>query len=263
MNAARMGVLVLAVVAAGLAALLARGLVSSNKEAPTPQVAQLPTTEVLVASTDLGRGSRLKSGDFRWQAWPQNSLASNVITRAQRPDAVEKLTGQLARVPIANGEPVTETKLVDLKNGGFMSALINPGMRAIAIGIGPESSAGGFILPNDRVDVILTYKVRDELNGEETTRSETILRNVHVLAIDQRFKEEDGEQVAIGKTATLELGSRQAEILALSQEQGRITLALRGLAGDEQQSADSGHAKSEGSIVRVVRYGAERTVRVR
>lgn len=262
MNAARMGVLALAVVAAGLAALLARGLMSSN-ETPVQQVEQTPTTEVLVASTDLGRGSRLSAGDFRWQSWPQGSLGANTITRAQRPDAVEKLAGHLARVAIANGEPITDVKLVDLKEGGFMSALIEPGMRAVAVGIAPETGAGGFILPNDRVDVILTYKQRDEENGEDTTRSETILRNVHVLAIDQRFKEEGGDEVAIGKTATLELAPHQTEILTLSQAQGTITLALRSLAGDERKSADDDSARSEGSVVRVVRYGAEKTVRVR
>lgn len=262
MNAARMGVLVLAVVAAGLAALLARGLVSSN-EAPVQQVEQAPTTEVLVAATDLERGARLTGGDFRWQAWPQGSLGANAITRAQRPDAAEKLTGHLARVAIANGEPITETKLVDLKNGGFMSALIEPGMRAVAVSIAPETGAGGFILPNDRVDVILTYKQRDEETGVDTTHSDTILRNVHVLAIDQRFKEEGGEEVAIGKTATLELAPLQAEVLTLSQAEGTITLALRSLAGEARKSADDDVAKSEGSVVRVVRYGVEKTVRVR
>lgn len=262
MNAARMGVLVLAVVAAGLAALLARGLVSSN-EAPVQQVEQTPTTEVLVAATDLARGARLTAGDFRWQAWPQGSLGANTITRAQRPDAAEKLTGHLARVAIANGEPIAETKLVDLKNGGFMSALIEPGMRAVAVSIAPETGAGGFILPNDRVDVILTYKQRDEESGVDTTHSETILRNVHVLAIDQRFKEEGGEEVAIGKTATLELAPHQAEVLTLSQAEGTITLTLRSLAGEARKSADDDGAKSEGSVVRVVRYGVEKTVRVR
>lgn len=263
MNAARIGVLVLAVVAAGLAALLARGLVSSNKQAPVEQAAQAPTTEILVAATDLQRGSKLSGGDFRWQSWPQSSLGANLITRAQMPNAAEALAGRLARTPIANGEPITEAKLVDLKNGGFLSALINPGMRAVAIPIAPETSAGGFILPNDRVDVILTSRQRDEQAGQDTNRSETILRNVRILAIDQRFKDESGEQVVIGKTATLELSSRQAEVIALAQAQGTVSLALRGFAGADQDTLDEDVAKSEGSVVRVVRYGAERTVRVR
>lgn len=262
MNAARMGVLVLAVVAAGLAALLARGLVSSGKEAPAPQAVQAPTTEVLVASTDLQRGSRISAGDLRWQSWPKTSLSPTLITRDQRPDAIEKLSGDLARAPIANGEPVTKEKLVDLKTGGFMSALIDPGKRAVALPVSPETSAGGFVLPNDRVDVILTSKQRDETNGNEAVRSDTILHNVRVLAIDQRFKEEGGDQVAIGKTATLELGPRQAELLALAQAQGTVSLALRGLASADQASGDD-DVKTEGSVVRVVRYGVEKMVRVR
>lgn len=263
MNAARLGVLVLAVVAAGLAALLARSLVSSNKEAPAEQVQQVPTTEILVAATDLERGAALKAGDFRWQAWPQGAAGANLIVRAQQPDAADKLAGRLARAPIANGEPITEAKLVDLKNGGFMSALIGPGMRAVAVPISPETGVGGFILPNDHVDVVLTYHQREQTNSEDVVKSETILHNVHVLAIDQRFKEEGGEQVAIGKTATLELSAKQVEVLALSQAQGTISLSLRGLAGADQQANEDDAAKSDGSIVRVVRYGAEKSIRVR
>lgn len=254
----------MAVVAAGLAALLARGLMSSSTPAPTPQVAQAPTADVLVAATDLDRGSRLSAGDFRWQNWPQASLASNFITRQTKPDAVAALTGSLARVSMSNGEPVTEAKLVNVSKGGFMSALIDPGMRAVAITIAPETGAGGFILPNDHVDVILIRRVQQEgVHGsQDAVRSDTILRDVRILAIDQRFKDDSGDEVAVGKTATLELTAPQAEMLSASQLEGTLILSLRGLAEPDRKSAETAE-KDTSSIIRVIRYGAEKTVRVR
>jgi len=263
-NGARIGVLILAIVAAGLAALLARGLVSSKPE-PAQPVAVQPTKEVLVASTSIDRGVKLNSSNLRWQTWPASTqLGPELITKDARPDAIDVMSGFITRSAFANGEPIVEARLVDLKNGGFMSALISPGMRAVAIPVSPETSAGGFILPNDHVDLILTRRVEESGNqGKETIRGDTILRNVRVLAVDQRFKEE-GDQVAIAKTATLELSSAQAELVAAAQVQGTISLALRSIEADKE-AADTGDdtAKTEGAVVRIVRYGTEKTVRVR
>ncbi|MCE9650602.1 MAG: Flp pilus assembly protein CpaB [Parvibaculum sp.] len=260
-----MGVLVLAVVAAGLAALLARGLVSSGGDAPAqPQVVQAPTTEVLVASTNIDRGSRLTSGDLRWQSWPDTALGEGFVTRKQKPDAIAAMTGSLARSSMANGEPVTEGKLVDVKSGGFMSALLTPGKRAVAIVISPETGAGGFVLPNDRVDIVQTRRISQEgPNGpEEIVQGEMLLQNIRVLAIDQRFKDDGGEQVAIGKTATVELTPAQAEAVAVAQVEGPLILSLRGLS---ENAGEVGEERQEGltSVIRVVRYGAEKTVRVK
>lgn len=263
MNAARIGVLVLAVVAAGLAALLARGLMGPSK-VEEPQVAQPASMEILVASTDIQPGQRLASQNLRWQSWPAGSVPPNFITRAQQPEAVTTLTSTLARQPITNGEPVTMAKIIDPKNGGLMSALISPGMRAVAVPISPETSAGGFILPNDRVDVLLTRKVEEktETGNEEVVRGETILVNIRVLAIDQSFKTDGDASVAVGKTATLELTNLQAESLAIAQAQGTVSMALRGLGESETAVADK-PKDDNGNVVRVVRYGSERTVRVR
>ncbi|HEX7775695.1 MAG TPA: Flp pilus assembly protein CpaB [Parvibaculum sp.] len=254
----------MAVVAAGLAALLARGLMSPPAPAPVQQTVQAPTSDVLVASTDIDRGTRMSTGDFRWQSWPQSSLSPSFITRQMKPDAITELTGSLARVSIANGEPISDGKLVNMSKGGFMSALINPGMRAVAIPIAPETGAGGFILPNDHVDVILTRRVQQEgaRGTQDAVRSDTILRDIRVLAIDQRFKDDSSDEVALGKTATLELTAPQAEMLTASQAEGTIALSLRGLAEPDQKTAEVGD-KDTATIMRVIRYGAEKTVRVR
>lgn len=252
MNAARIGVLVLAIVAAGLAAFLARGLVSSGKEeAVAEKVVEEPTTEVLVAVSNLQLGQRLTSGDLRWQRWPEASMNAAYITRAAKPTAIEEYTDSVARMSVLSGEPVTAEKLVNLSNAGFMSALIEPGMRAIAVEITPQTSAGGFILPNDRVDIV------------DVNKGQTVLRNVRVLAIDQRFNEE-GDQVAVGRTATLELTPAQVELISVAETESRLALSLRSmgeqdLAGTELDTPD----RNGGSVVKIVRYGVAQSVRVK
>lgn len=252
MNAARIGVLVLAIVAAGLAAFLARGLVSSGKEeAVTEKVVEEPTTEVLVAVSNVQLGQRVAGGDLRWQRWPEASMNPAYITRTAKPTAIEEYTGSVARAPVLSGEPVTAEKLVNLSNAGFMSALIEPGMRAIAVEITPQTSAGGFILPNDRVDIV------------DVNKGQTVLRNVRVLAIDQRFNEQ-GEQVAVGRTATLELTPAQVELISVAETESRLALSLRSmgeqdLAGTELDMPD----RNGGSVVKIVRYGIAQSVRVK
>ena len=135
-----------------------------------------------------------------------------------------------------------------------MSAILPRGMRAVSTKISPETGAGGFILPNDRVDVILTKKEKNEsIGGSETFNSETILANVRVLAIDQTVKEEDGRQVVVGKTATLELAPEQAEVLTLAEQMGEMSLALRSLA-DAAPGSEDDRVYRSGSI-KVVKFG--------
>src|SRR5690606_20707292 len=175
-NAARIGVLVLAVVAAGIAALLARGLMSSGPEEPVAEkVIEEPTTEVLVSASNLQLGEKVRSSDLRWQRWPDAALNPAYITRAQQPGAVEEYSNSVAGIGRLSGEPVTAATLVNPSGAGSMSALIDPGTRAIAIEITTQTSAGGFILPNDRVDIV------------DVDKGQTIPRNIRVLAIDQRF----------------------------------------------------------------------------
>jgi pilus assembly protein CpaB len=250
-SAARIGVLVLAIVAAGLAALLARGLMSSDTEQPVTQVVEEPTSEVLVAVNNLDVGQRVSASDLRWQRWPEAAMNSAYISRTQKPTAIEEFTNSVARSAVLSGEPVTVEKLVTLSGAGFMSALIEPGMRAAAIAITPETSAGGFILPNDRVDVV------------DVEKGQTLLRNVRVLAIDQRFNEKAGEQVVVGRTATLELTPAQVELVAVAQSDRPLSLSLRSMADGESTAEDDTTRNLGGSVVKVVRYGTTQSVRVK
>jgi len=259
-NSARIGVLVLAIIAAGLAAFLVRGLVSSKDDQPQQVMADTSSSEVLVAAVPMEVGQRVNSTDLRWQSWPASAVNPVFITRQLAPGAVEQFTNTIARAPIAAGEPVTSEKLIDPNNAGFMSAIIRPGMRAVALTIAPETGAGGFILPNDHVDIIATTKTENEGRpGDTSMRSVTLMRNIRVLAIDQTFKDA-GAQVALGRTATVEVTPGQAESLSLAASEGTLSLALRSLSEGEVEE-DS--ANAEGSTVKIVRFGIENFVRVK
>jgi pilus assembly protein CpaB len=260
MKAARLVVLGVAVVAGGVAALLA-GRSEKPPEAPAPQQAQIPSVEVLVAKGDIGLGQTVSGGDMQWVSWPANAASGNFITKTNRPDALESLAGAIARAPFVAGEPIRDAKLVQAKGSGFMAAILPPGMRAASVAIAPETGAGGFILPNDRVDVILTQRDRaaEKATGSEVQVSETILKNIRVLAIDQNVEEKNGQRVVIGKTATLELSPGQAESLSLAQKLGSISLALRSIS-DASAKDDDDKSRGTGSGVNIVRFGVGTSV---
>jgi pilus assembly protein CpaB len=251
MNTARIVVLTIAVGAGGIAAYLASG---SDKRPPPAQTAQLQTVDVLVAKSDIPLGQAVTANDVAWQAWPADTASSSFIRRDQRPDATTQLAGSIARSPFIAGEPIREPKLVSANGSGFMAAILPTGMRAISTEISPETGAGGFILPNDRVDVILSKREKnaDRSNGD-SVNSETILGNVRVLAVDQTIEEKNGQKVVVGKTATLELKPEQAETLARSRQMGTLSLALRSLA-DANAPANSTDDQRRDSV-NVVRYG--------
>jgi pilus assembly protein CpaB len=250
MNTARIVVLAVAVGAGGLAAYLASG---SDKKPQPAQTAQLPTVDVLVAKSEIQLGQAVTANEVAWQAWPASAASSSFIRRDQRPNATTELAGSIARSPFIAGEPIREPKLVSAKGSGFMAAILPTGMRAISTEISPETGAGGFILPNDRVDVILSRREKNADHPSDSVNSETILSNVRVLAIDQTIEEKNGQKVVVGKTATLELKPDQAESLARSRQMGTLSLALRSLADANapESSADDQRRDS----INVVRYG--------
>jgi pilus assembly protein CpaB len=158
------------------------------------------------------------------------------------------------------GEPIREAKLIKANGSGFMAAILPSGMRAVSTEISPETGAGGFILPNDHVDVILSRRDREaeKSSGHDSFVSETILNNIRVLAIDQAVEEKNGQKVVVGKTATLELAPRQAETLALSRQLGTVSLALRSLA-DGSKPATEDKSQPRGIGINTVRFGVTTT----
>jgi pilus assembly protein CpaB len=234
MNTKRLVVLGIALVAASGAALLARGMMGGGTPKVEAKVApQIVMSEVLVANTALQPGQALSADQVRWEKWPANSVDSSFITHDAVSSVDDAVKGTVVRTPIISGQPITNTEIVHANAAGFMAAMLNPGMRAVSITITTDSGAGGFILPNDRVDLILTQKTGGDVPH---VRVHTILQNVRVLAVDQTFKQDKDTKTVIAKTATLELTPLQAEQVARAQNQGMLSLSLRPLGDDAANS---------------------------
>jgi pilus assembly protein CpaB len=257
MNTARIVVLLIALGAGGVAAYLASGADNKPAAPAAPVAAQLETVDVLVAKSDIGLGQAIKPEDLQWQTWPAATASSAFIRRSDRPDATSQFAGWIARAAFIAGEPIREQKLVKADGAGFMAAVLTTGMRAVATELSPENGSGGFILPNDRVDVILTQhdKSQDRAGGSDLVVSRVILSNVRVLAIDQAPKEKDGQNTLLGRTVLLELKAEQTATLAAARQAGTLSLALRSIAdANAVEVQDDGTAKRAVSL-NVVRYG--------
>ena len=263
MNLARMAVVAVALVAAMGAAFVALNLQPEKAEpviiTAAPAEPPIKLAEVLVTSRDLSMGEAVDEA-LDWQSWPEDGIGPTLIRKADRPDAIETLKGSLARQSFFAGEPVRESKLIR-SDQGFMSAVLPAGKRAVAVQIAADTSAGGFVLPNDHVDVIMTRRVSSSENRGDQVLTETVLRNLRVLAIDQTIQEKDGEKVVVGSTATLEVDPDQAEALTAAQQiADRLVLSLRSLA--DSVPGSPGYAafllaqeNARNGKIRVVRYG--------
>lgn len=257
MKAARLVVLGVAIAAGGVAAYLA-----SHGRNPAPPPAKAPvvsieTVQVLVAKTNLSRGDVIAANQIGWEVWPKNSTNGNFIVKSAQPAAVSHLTGAIVRVPLAAGQPIFEPMVVLAKGSGFLAAVLPKGMRAVALDIAADNAAGGFILPEDHVDILLTRhdKAAEKVTGNEKIVTDTILRNVRVLAVDQAVEEKSGQKVAVGRTATVELTPQQAETLAMSRQLGTISLALRSLVDSQSSAPEGGEASDHAPSMHTVRFG--------
>jgi pilus assembly protein CpaB len=268
--------LIILLVAAG-AAIAAVFLVRSA-QTPAPAAAaiaveapkkEVPTKQILVARLAIPVGKFIVADDLKWQDWPEASPTGVFIDKKTDAEGLEKMVGAVARFELVEGEPVTVTKLIHSGDQSFMAAMLTPGMRAASIEISPETAAGGFILPNDHIDVILTREI--ETNGvqKQSVRSDMILQNVRVLAIDGIYAappKEGQAAVLIGTRATLELSQPDTSLLSTAKKSGDVSFSLRSIADIQSPSgatapgrvyrdgASSGGA-AEG--VRVYRYGTE------
>jgi pilus assembly protein CpaB len=252
MKVARVLVLGVALAAGGAAALLVGG--DDEKPAAPEPVATIATIDVLIAKGDIAMGTAVAAADLEWQAWPAASTGPTYITKKDQPNAIEEFAGAITRAPFTAGEPIREGKLIKANGAaGYMAAILPSGMRAISTEISPETGAGGFILPNDRVDVILSRRASDNRANSKPV-SETILTNVRVLAIDQTVEEKNGQRVVVGKTATIELTPRQAETLAQSRQLGTLSLALRSLL-DASKTAEPDDRDQKQTEINTIRFG--------
>ncbi|MBB4798077.1 pilus assembly protein CpaB [Brevundimonas bullata] len=194
--------------------------------------------------------------------------ATDMATGGAKADYI----GAVVREPILAGEPIVGRKIVRAGDGGYMAAYLEPGMRAMAIRVTVETAAGGFILPGDRADVLLTREVKTPGGsaGSETTKfvAATVMQNVKVLAIDQNTRAAENEQAVVGATATLEVSGRDAEVLALAKSEGELSLVLRsyadtaGPSGRVPGATSRGNGPASGGVVRVYREGAIEAVAV-
>lgn len=234
MKTARLAVLGVAVVAGLGAAYLMMG----SKPEPQPvRVVQAPAPPpkpreaVLVAAHDISFGSVLTDADMRWQPWPEGAIPPGSFGQIEDPNAIAQVRNRIVRANVEAGDPLLADRLQKRNGSGYLAAVLPPGMRAVAIDLTDQgkSAAGGFILPNDRVDVIRTFHPDD---APGSFASETILANVRVLAIGQNVQEKAGERTVIGSTATLEMTAPEAEKVILAQRTGQLTLSLRSTSDD-------------------------------
>jgi len=250
---------------------------------------------VLVAARDVPVGKRLDAGDMEWKEWPIDGLnpayvtdgsvalpaaappaggeaeaaralenqvegAAATVTRAVNAiagtGAQSDFIGAVVREGFVAGEPIVARKIVRSGDSGFLAAYLEPGMRAMAIRVSVETAAGGFILPGDRVDVIMTRELRNnnqEGGSAQRHTTTTVMQNVKVLAVDQTTQARDDAQSVVGATATLEVSPGDAEVLSLARAEGDLSLVLRSYADAAGPSGRTGRMASGNGDTRVVR----------
>ena len=287
-------VLIAAVSAIGLAVVMQKAIGGKPAPAPVVQAAApvgKPMTQVLVAKRDLAIGERLTAADVTWQAWPSDTVNAAFITNGAADPTPTKATakaakavgdaaegmiggvtpekaveGAIVRDPILAGEPITPRKIVRGGEGGYLSVVLSPGKRAMAVPVTSETAVGGFILPGDRVDVIQTRDAQavgeGEGGGAKKTIAETIIQNVRVLALDQATAAEKDAKTIVASTATLEVGPVEAEALAKAKAAGPVTLTLRAYT-DLGGPSGLAVASQESAVVRINRGGQTSNISVR
>jgi pilus assembly protein CpaB len=294
MNAVRITILAVAFVAAIAVAFLVRSMATRGHTpppvaaaaAPAPQ----PVSRVLTARMDLPVGTRLSPDNMAWQDWPANGVNPAFITDGAAPVAVaqsgaagaahhaqevandalsgnqamQAVAGAIVRVAMVRGQPIMASSIVRGGQGGFMSVVLGPGMRAMSVPVTVEAAAGGFVLPGDRVDVLTGHAARD---ADQGFTAEVVERNVRVLAVDQQTQPAAGAQAIVGAVVTLEIPESDIEVIARAKAQGNVMLALRSYSDYAGPTGRAGpqHAANgadQGNSVRIFRAGASSQVTV-
>lgn len=238
MDVKKIVLLVGALLIAGVTAVMAKNMFSG---ASAPQAQAGPATvpagpEVLVATRTLPVGTIIDAESFRYQPWPQGLVQDAYYTRGEADP--QSLMGTVVRNEISAGQPLTQSAIVRPGERGFLAAALGPGMRAVTVAVSATSGVAGFVFPGDRVDLVLTQEVPGGGDGAPLRASETIIRNIRVLAVDQRLdsRNEAGNQVAqTVSTVTFEATPKIAEKIAVAQTIGQLSLSLRSLADNNAE----------------------------
>jgi len=253
MRARTLILIFLAILLAGGTAFLARNYLATERtrtiEEAKPLALAQPSKSVLVAHVDIKRGQILRAEDLSWQVWPEGGLDKNYIVLGGPPVPArtpESFVGYVARNPIMEGEPITDARVIAPGTKGFLAAVLRPGMRALSVPVTITSGIAGFIFPGDQVDLLLTYGVPAAVlgGGYEHKVIETVMRDIRVIAIDQRMESKQGEAVP-AHTATFEVTPKQSEIIALATRLGEMFLTLRSLVPTPEEAAATEQAASE------------------
>lgn len=244
MDKKKLILLVVALVVAVGTALMARSMFAGTATPTVEAAAKQPEgPRVLVATRKLPVGTIITADALQFKLWPAEMVQDAYFVEGQAD--MNQLLGTVSRFPITAGQPVTQGALVKPGDRGFLAAALGPGMRAVTIPVSAKTAVAGFIFPGDRVDLLLTQSVAGE--GEAFSAAETVLRNLRILATDQRTdaQEVDGKTV-VSKTSlvTIEATPRIAEKIAVAQKLGSLSLALRPLA-DTRAELDRAIAKGE------------------
>lgn len=234
--------ILLALLIAGATVQFTRSVMVQNRAAPAPAETAAPApkaTRILVAASDLPAGTLVQPAHLRWRVWPDDDgLERTYMVEGAR--TIEEFAGAVVHQGLRAGEPVAAGRLVKPDDRGFLAAVLTPGMRAVSVAVNGVTGIGGFVFPGDRVDLILTQRIKGQDNeagggAPDRRASETVLSDVRVLAMDQRSNDQKGE-AKLAQIATLEVTPRQAEAVALAAELGHVSLSLRSLG---QPAADT------------------------
>ena len=233
MDVKKLALLIGALVIAVVTAVMAKNMFAG---AGAEQAAAAPAPvgpKVLVAKKALPAGTIIDPESLSYQPWPKELMQSAYYVEGAPDGDPKKLLGTVVRYPITAGQPVTRGSLVGPQDRGFLAAALGPGMRAMTVPVNVNSSVAGFVFPGDHVDIVLTQNVSGGGEGPPLKVSETIIRNVRVLATDQRITEKDADgktQVRTFSNVTFEVTPKLVEKIAVAQSLGQLSLSLRSIA---------------------------------
>ncbi len=259
MSARQLIVLVIAAIAAIGALLLIRGMGGRNAAPPDANAEAVSGQQVLVAARDIQQGVALTPSDLAIAAFPEQSVSPSFITLAAQPSAQNEYVGAITRRTFVQGEPITVGAVLQPDGHGAMAAQLEPGRRAVSVEISNTTAAGGYIQPNDRVDVIMSRTVSQ--GNQQGGESQIVLQDVRVLAMGETTQPPTGSDPpaqASANLAVLELTPQEARALTMADQMGDISLALRGVQAETVGLSAPAEpiSNSSGGGVRVHAFGA-------